>query len=645
MSLLWHDTGSRGIAPRLPPPPDWRPPPEPWPEPPPGLAAIDLETKDPDLTQRGPSWPWKGGYVVGISLAWDGFCGYFPIRHKGGGNLDPSKVRAYLKAIWARRGIRWAMANGGYDLGWLYADFGLPPPVDIVDVQVLAALLDEAKLSYSLDALGKEYLGQRKDDVLMKKAASALGLKGSVKDHLWTLPAAYVAPYAETDGLLTLALAKKLLPLIEAEGLTKAADLEHQLIPILLDMRRRGIKVNESRAAELGDRYRRKEQRALDYIKHQTGVSVSPWEPETIARALKEYGVVPPTTAKGAVSITKEWLQGLEMDIADAVLAARKYQKARGTFVEGHILGFARNGRVHAEFNPLPAEKEDGSVFGTVSYRFSCSNPNLQQLPGRDEELTEDLRGCFEPEEGEQWGSFDYSQQEPRTAIHYASVAGIPGAEDAVRAILEDPSWDFHDYASAMTGVPRKKVKTISLGRMYGMGDAELCRRLGLPVVPVLNRDGQPAISRAGRPLLAPGPEGADIIATYEDRFPWVSRLAEFCTARARDRGVIILVDGYRARFATRKGQRGDFPHKAMNRLIQASSAIQAKKAMILLHGERDSMRLLLQMHDEFGLSLPPDPRLVARAKEAMIEAVRYRVPMKVDAKLAANWGEASKED
>ena len=108
------------------------------------------------------------------------------------------------------------------------------------------------------------------------------------------------------------------------------------------------------------------------------------------------------------------------------------------------------------------------------------NNPNLQQIPARDPEIGPLIRSLFLPEEGEQWASIDYSQQEPRILVHYAHVYGksrdvpLRGVEEFVTSYREDPDMDFHTMVAEMADIPRKQAKTINLGMMYGMGVAKL---------------------------------------------------------------------------------------------------------------------------------------------------------------------------
>ena len=130
----------------------------------------------------------------------------------------------------------------------------------------------------------------------------------------------------------------------------------------------------------------------------------------------------------------------------------------------------ATKGRIHCQFHST----------GTVTGRFSSSNPNLQQVPARDQELAPLIRQLFIPEEGEEWVCADYAQQEPRVLVHYASLKNIDSAITARDNYQKDERTDFHQMVADMAHIPRKQAKTINLALFYGMGQKKLAKELGL---------------------------------------------------------------------------------------------------------------------------------------------------------------------
>lgn len=627
-------------------------PPESLPNIPGGWVALDLETRDNGINDGlGPGWPFGGGYPIGYALAWRQGeqlqSTYLPVRHDGGGNLDQNMVEGWMKDLLKRDDITFVFANGGYDRGWCRRQ-GLAHHIQkTLDIQIMAPLLDEYRWSYSLDALCQDYTTVRKGSGGLIEKAKAWGLKDAWAE-MYKLPSSSVGQYAEDDARGTLLVAEALAPLIERDGLQAACDLEHKVQTVLLDMRWAGIRVDLNGLERLERKYRGIEAAAVQSVYDLTGVRIDPWATDSITRALtnENSALELPTTATGMTSITQDVLNALiaaGSKVAPAVLTARRYQKARSTFLEGVFGRHERGGRIYPEFHPLRIDRPDGSKYGTVSYRFSCTNPGMQILPGRDGEMAPEIRGLVLPEPGDLFISADYSQQEPRQGIHFAARAsdgnlGDPELSELARSarekagkivedILADPSWHFHRYASALVGIPIKEIKPISLGRMYGAGDARIAEEAGWELYD--------EVAKNGRTYKRLGPEAKAKLDEYDQKFPWkeMSRLLESIADR---RGWIRLAEGYRARFSRRGGRNGDFPTKAFNRLIQGSSAVQTKKALVLAHGA--GIKLRLQVHDELGASgQESDAKVLA---DCMQEAHKLCIPMKVDLAMGQSWGE-----
>ena len=165
--------------------------------------AIDLETCDPKLTTLGPGWVRNDGFIVGVAVAAGDWQGYFPIRHANGHNLDPKITMRWLQKQLDTPHIDKIMHNATYDLGWLQAE-NVNVQGRIVDTMITGALVDENRYSYSLDNLGRDYLGERKDEKLLRVAAAEWGL--DPKAEMYKLPPEFVGRYAEQDAGMTLRL-------------------------------------------------------------------------------------------------------------------------------------------------------------------------------------------------------------------------------------------------------------------------------------------------------------------------------------------------------------------------------------------------------------------------------------------------------
>ena len=592
--------------------------------------AVDLETYDPNLINRGPGWATGDGYIVGIAIATDKWSGYLPIRHENGGNLEEEIVIRWLKRTFENHKGTMVFHNALYDVGWLKRE-GVELTCPLRDTMFAAPLFDENRWSYSLNNLGMDFLAESKDETLLETAAKAWGV--NPKGGMWALPAKYVGPYAEQDAVLTLKLWKIFKARIEIEGLQKIYDLECDLIPLLIEMRWRGVRIDTDRAEQTSEQLSKKEQQLLVEIKRRFGVNVDIWASASIQKAFDNNNLWYPHTEKGAPSFQGPWLESHEHDLPKMIVEARRINKARTTFIDGAILEYSHHGRIHAEAHPL---KNDGG--GTVTGRFSYSNPNLQQVPARDPEIGKMIRSLFIPEEGATWGAFDYSQQEPRITVHYASLLGLEGATDAVKAYSTEGA-DFHQIVADMAGIPRKQAKNINLGLTYGMGQQKLIRELGL----------EPD-------------EALKLLETYHRRVPFIRGLQSRCTRIAEQRGCITTLGGRKCHFdlwesvgylndekqsplplQEAKDKYGDnlkrsFTYKALNKLIQGSAADMTKLAMRDLW--KEGLVPHIQIHDELDYSVfnKEQAEIVI---DRMVNCVKMRVPLVVDYESGSNWGEA----
>jgi DNA polymerase I-like protein with 3'-5' exonuclease and polymerase domains len=593
------------------------------------IIAIDLETRDPNLMTLGPGWVRNDGYVVGIAVAAGDFNGYYPIRHESGGNLSPERVFKWLKKQMATPNIPKLFHNATYDLGWLKAE-GIEVQGRIIDTMIAAPLIDENRFTYSLDALGRDYLGERKNEKILRAAASNWGV--DPKADMWRLPAKFVGQYAEQDAALTLRLWNHFETELQKNELSSIFELETSLIPLMLEMRARGVRVDVDKAELTKRQLAQREKEIADDIKQKTGILVEPWVATSVAAVLGHYGLKCTKTDSGQPSITKAFLQACPHEIAGQILKLRELNKANNTFIDS-ILRYAHNGRIHCEFNQL--RSDDG---GTVTGRFSSSNPNLQQIPARDPELKTAIRGIFIPEDGEKWGSFDYSSQEPRLLVHYCSLLSDHNPSPAVEEIVaayQEGDVDFHQMVADMAGISRKQAKTVNLGIMYGMGRGKLANTLDI------TQD-----------------EAKELLETYHAKVPFVKGLADMVSTRASKYGQVRTLLGRKCRFdmwepnsfgynkpmsheeAVKEygpGIRRAFTYKALNKLIQGSAADQTKKAMADCYAE--GLIPLLTVHDELCFSISSEDQ-ASRIKEIMETCVELRVPSKVDQELGGNWGE-----
>jgi DNA polymerase I-like protein with 3'-5' exonuclease and polymerase domains len=597
-------------------------------------VAVDIETCDPMLTEMGPGVR-RGGFIAGVSFALeDGPGFYLPIAHEGGGNLDREHVLSYVRDQAKAFTGSVVGCNLLYDLDYLAeARVTFDKAAWFRDAQVAEPLLDELQDTYNLDDIAKRWKFAGKEFNLMDEAIAAYGLKGRKGKHIWKLPARFVAEYAIQDCFLPLQLIRRQEREIVEQDLQGVYDLESKLLPVLLRMRRRGVRFSHERLAKVEQWSEEREKEALDIVHQLTGHRIGlgdVWAPEPFAKALKEIGVVAPLTDKGKPSITAEFLDGVKHPAADAMKRARQVNKLRSTFVQS-IRNYAIGDRIHCVLNQLRKEKDDGDIGGAAYGRCSSEHPNMQQQPARDPEMGPLWRSIYIPDEGGLWASADYSQQEPRLLTHYAELARCAGAAAAAQRYREDPKMDNHAMMAELTGLPRKQAKNIFLGKCYGMGGAKLCHDCGLPTEWIFS-------TRHGRMIEVAGPEGKAILEQFDRRAPYVRKLADKCEQRAKENGYIITLSGRRCRFP--KNDRGEFDwcHKALNRLIQGGAGDQTKMAMVA--ADAAGFELQLQVHDELDQTVRDRAHAEALA-EIMRNVVELRVPSRVDVEVGPSWGEA----
>lgn len=579
----------------------------------------------------------RGGYVVGYSFAIeDGPKHYVPIRHQGGDNCDHDNALRYLRDNARRfRGVL-VGANLSYDLDYLAElDVEWPEIQFARDVMIADPLIYELHESYALDAIAQRWHVGRKEHDLLYEAARAYGV--DPKGGMWRLPARFVGPYGEGDAELPLKILRKQERQIEEQELWPVFDLESKLLRVLIKMRRRGVRVDLGRLEYIENWSLQEEIAALKQVKDATGHDIglgNLWKVDAVAPALEFIGIkLNLTTGTEKKSIRKDVLEGIDHPVAKAIHRGRAVNKIRTTFAQS-IRRYLIGDRIHCSFNQMRREREDGNEVGAAYGRMSAEHPNMQQQPARDEELGPLWRSIYIPEDGEQWCCADYSQQEPRMLVHYAVKAGAPGAIAARDNYRNNPKADSHQLMADMAQIKRSPAKIIFLGVVYGMGGGKLCASLKLPTATVFSK-------RRKRDIIVAGPEGQALLDKFDEMLPFVRWTARAAEKRAKAVGFVRTLSGRRCRFPLAADGNGwDWTHKALNRVIQGSSADQAKLAMV--KADEAGFDIALQVHDELDSSVP-DRRTAEGLAEVMSNAYELELPFSVDVELGPNWGELSK--
>ncbi len=586
--------------------------------------AIDLETYDPDLKKLGTGSVVGRGKVVGIAVATDGYSGYFPFDHEGGGNLDKDLVMKWFKDICESTADK-IFHNAMYDVCWIRA-MGIKINGRIYDTMIAASLVNENRYRYDLNSLGWDFVGQGKNETELNNAAQEWGV--DPKADMWKLPALYVGNYAERDAELTLALWKVMQKEINSQDLNSIFNLETDLFPCLVDMRFKGVRVDTESAHKLKQQLSTEEKTLLLEITKETGVECQIWAARSIAKVFDKLKLPYERTLKtNSPSFTKNFLQNHSNELVKCIAKAREINKAHTTFIDT-IIKYEHKGRIHADINQIRSDQG-----GTVTGRFSYSNPNLQQIPARNKDLGPLIRSLFIPESGCEWGCFDYSQQEPRLVVHYASLdqdTSVFGVKEA----YDDGDADFHTIVAKMADIPRTAAKTINLGLFYGMGKAKLQAELGV------SKD-----------------KAEELFNIYHSRVPFVKSLMKSVSNRAQQRGQIRTLLGRLCRFhlwepnsfgmhkalpfeqAVQEhgpGIKRAYTYKALNKLIQGSAADMTKKSMLDLY--KEGIVAHIQIHDELDISVESSEQ-AKKIVEIMENAVKLEIPNKVDYESGKNWG------
>ena len=598
--------------------------------------AIDLETKDPDLKTKGSSSMRGEGDVVGIAVAVKNWAGYYPIAHESGPNLERAKVLGWFADVLKTKADK-IFHNAIYDLCWIHR-LGLTVHGTIVDTMIMASLVNENRFRYDLNSVSYDYTGMGKNETALNEAAKEWGI--DPKAEMYKLPAMYVGEYAEKDAEITLALWQELKKEINFQDLQSIVELEQEVLPCILDMKIKGVRVSEKQVDQLEYQLKKSYDYYIKTIHDETGIYPEVWAAKSIESICLRLGIddFDRTEKTKKPSFTKNYLKNhrghKNSNILRALASARELDKLRNTFLES-IKNYVYKGRIHADIHQLR-----GDFGGTITGRLSYSNPNLQQLPNYTK-LGMGIRSIFMPEEGHRWGCFDYSQQEPRLVVHYAlatlgstGVASIADAYDKGEA-------DFHKMVAGIADIPRSQAKTINLGLFYGMGKAKLQAQLGVTEE-----------------------KAKDLLDTYHARVPFVKQLIYQTMDRAQQRGWIRTILGRKCRFdmwepatfgmhkpqtfeeaSLEHGSRNikrAFTYKALNKLIQGSAADMTKKAMVELR--KEGLLPMIQLHDELNISFKTKEES-DKIKEIMENCVPLKVPNKVDFEQGNCWGDIVDEE
>lgn len=650
------------------------------------LIALDIETYDPNLHELGDGSIRKDGRILCCGAHGDGISKVFDFDNPN----DIQELRDILKDP----SIDKIYHNGiGYDLPWLYCGYDMVIKGVQHDTMTRAALIDEYQ-SLGLDDCCRKLglRGKNKDETieawyekwqaqmkLVDKSFKKYGISdnnevivakenndfetwklsptevealvtGNYKKDVWAnalvvwadpVGREMMKKYNHQDCIATFNLFKAQEKFIEP--LRNVYEMECKLVPILLDMKKRGIRVDEKRMAELAAKVQEKadeQERKLIDMYGVTGEMIS--SGKKLGTRLNEMGIHSPIkTATGAESWAEGALVRIHHPVIPMIQEYKNYDSILNKYLRGSLSRTVINGRIHCTFLPMLRDKESGmGGGGTVTGRFSCKAPNLQQIPARNkghgQDFSQDMRSLFLPEEGKMIAALDYSQIEAVLLGHYAQGQQATWFREQLKA-----GADLHNIVMGMTGITyRPVVKTFNYGCIYGMGWKTAMEKNYTLFEKLAAEEGLDIETFT-----------KDIYYNYHKKFPVIKDTMEWCQNIAKAQGYIDTMGGRRQHkpkpaYDPATGKINDFIYKMLNKLIQGTAADILKTALINAYeaGIYDVLDLHLLVHDEQVVSTPftkegCEATVELQQTMANVYKEQLLVPIKAECELGPNWG------
>ena len=591
-----------------------------------GHVAVDTETDALSATASG---------LVGISLATaPGEACYIPLAHidpEGSGDmfdtgaapdqLDMDQALAALKPMLEDPAILKIGQNFKYDLGVL-SRYGIDvAPYD--DTMLLSYVINAGLEKHGMDALAEKHLGHQ---CIPFKEICGTGKSQITFDKV---PLDKATLYAAEDADVTLRLWEILKPaMVGRKKATVYETLERPMPAVLSEMERAGIKVDPDQLHRLSSDFAQKMAAAEAAAHEAAGREFNVASPKQIGEILFGEMGLPggKKTKTGAWSTDAKVLDELAADghaMPVALLEYRQFAKLKSTYADALLDHINRQtGRVHTSF----------SLAATTTGRLSSTEPNLQNIPIRTEEGRK-IREVFIAEPGNVLVAADYSQVELRLLAHIAGVDALKQAfRDGVDIHAMTASEVFDTPIEGMDPMVRRKAKAINFGVIYGISAFGLANQID--------------VSRE---------EAKNFIDAYFEKFPGIRAYMDAMKAQVAETGYVETIFGRRAHFPSIKDKNPNMrmfaERQAINAPIQGSAADVIRRAMIrmpeaIAKANLDA-RMLLQVHDELVFEVPESQAddLIALTQNVMMNAclpaLELSVPLVVDAKAGATWGEA----
>ena len=589
--------------------------------------SFDTETYDPELKKCGAGWGRGVGNILGVSISVDDASWYFPLRHnlQKEYNIEISNCVLFLKDIFENPNIEKVGANITYDIGWLKYDLGINTKGKLHDVLMCESILYPGYTN-NLDAIAERRgIGNKQTTELYDWLREYTGSREKdLRKYLYLAPSSYVAKYAEQDAYLPLKIYEQQIKEIEADAhLGNVLDIEMRLIPLLIEMRLRGVKVDYDAANRLKTQLQSEIDLANENIFKEYGVVPNVNASRSLADLFTKANIPFGYTEKGSPSFTSTFLEGLEHPLAKQIQLIKKNSKLISTFIDGYVFGTSIDGKIYTTFNQL---KSDDS--GAITGRFSSSNPNLQNIPSKGE-LGILTRNIFIPDEPNfKWRKYDYSQVEYRCFAHFAVGDGSDGIRYEYN---KDPFIDYHNKAHDLvldkTGIdlPRKLVKNINFGILYGLGKEKLAKGMHISMN-----------------------EATEILNGYHTALPYVKATMNFYSKYADKYGEMrtylgrrTLFDEFEIGLNGQKQRKGLY--RSLNYLLQGSAADIMKIAMVTAYENGLLEKVgypMITVHDELDFSDSGYTDEVFDAiQDVMEHCVDFSVPLIADGEIGDRWG------
>lgn len=584
------------------------------------IASIDIETHDPHLKDWGPGSIRNDGFIIGIGC-------YCP--EKG---IDEfyTPGDATIRSILKDPSIVKVFHNGVYDLDWIMNG---PDHIEVKgrceDTMTRETLLDSYAFSYSLDSCCARHgiEGKNKGQTI-DEYWKQVGGKGKAVEHLKDIPFPIVGKYCRQDCKATYELFLKQQPLLEQQDLLTANDIEVRLYPLLMDMRRNGFRINMQELFRLGDQFQEEYDTGMHEIESAYGFeegTLSLNASSDLYKIWKQEGLPIEYTATGKPSFAAAVLDDCPHPIAQRIKHLKGLIKTQAFF--NSWVDLAQGDHLYPSF--YPAKRDDG---GTVTGRWSSQNPNLQQVPAREDKHGKEIRSLFIPEEGCILGAFDYKQIEYRVFTHFASGEG---AIEAQQQFNENPNTDYHQMTIDLMGwgdlgkEGRHLAKNLNFGSIYGLGPKSFAIKFKQNLL-------------HNHPERDPDnlfPVAQSLMNEYFRKVPFVKPTCNKIMEVGQRRGYVKTLSGRHQRMPLDKGA-----YKLINYLIQGSASDLLKKGIVDAweRGVFNVLKLHAQVHDEIVFSIPQTREgyeACVTLYKCMTEAYPLKIPLGVDTEVGPDWG------